>query len=190
MACTQAQKLRHVSNSIDYNCCHCCWVPQSCPTLCDPMDCSPPRSSVHGDSPSKNTGVGCHFLIQGIFRTQELNPCLLHWQVDFLLLSHVGSSLIKMGTGICVPAGVLMAGNPPSYQPDSDPGPPPPNITNPWRANHPREPLQRPAPERKPISTQFLHQASFWCFGVFLIPLLHLKPVWLWFNSALTLINN
>ena len=29
-------------------------------TLCDPMDCSPPRSSVHGDSPGKNTGVGCH----------------------------------------------------------------------------------------------------------------------------------
>ena len=33
-------------------------VVQSCPTLCDPMDCSPPGPSVHGDSPSKNTGVG------------------------------------------------------------------------------------------------------------------------------------
>ena len=31
-----------------------------CLTLCDPMDCSPPGSSVHGDSPGKNTGVGCH----------------------------------------------------------------------------------------------------------------------------------
>ena len=31
-------------------------------TLCDPMDCSPPGSSVHGDSPGKNTGVGCHDL--------------------------------------------------------------------------------------------------------------------------------
>ena len=38
---------------------------QSCLTLCDPMDCSPPRSSVHGDSPGKNTGVGCHALPQG-----------------------------------------------------------------------------------------------------------------------------
>ena len=37
---------------------------QSCPTLCDPMDCSPPGSSVHEDSPGKNTGVGCHFLLQ------------------------------------------------------------------------------------------------------------------------------
>ena len=35
-------------------------VAQSCPTLCYPMDCSPPGSSVHGDSPGKNTGVGCH----------------------------------------------------------------------------------------------------------------------------------
>ena len=43
---------------------------QSCLTLCDPMNCSPPGSSVHGDSPSKNTGVGCRFLLQGIFLTQ------------------------------------------------------------------------------------------------------------------------
>ena len=34
-------------------------VAQLCLTLCDPMDCSLPGSSVHGDSPSKNTGVGC-----------------------------------------------------------------------------------------------------------------------------------
>jgi len=38
-------------------------VVKSCPTICDPMDCSPPSSSVHGDSPSKNTEVGCHFLL-------------------------------------------------------------------------------------------------------------------------------
>ena len=40
-------------------------VAQSCPTLCDPMICSPSGSSVHGDSPGKNTGVGCHALLQG-----------------------------------------------------------------------------------------------------------------------------
>ena len=45
-------------------------VTQSCLTLCDPMDCSPPGSSVHGDSLGKNTGVGCHALLQGIFPTQ------------------------------------------------------------------------------------------------------------------------
>ena len=37
-----------------------CLVAQSCLTLCNPMDCSPPGSSVHGNSPGKNTGVGCH----------------------------------------------------------------------------------------------------------------------------------
>ena len=45
-------------------------VTQPCPTLCNPVDCSPPGSSVHGDSPGKNTGVGCHALLQGIFPNQ------------------------------------------------------------------------------------------------------------------------
>ena len=39
---------------------------QSCPTLCDPMDGSPPGSPRPWDSPGKNTGVGCHFLLQRI----------------------------------------------------------------------------------------------------------------------------
>ena len=62
---------------------------QSCPTLCDPMDYSLPGPSVHGDSPDKNTGVGCNALLQGIFLTQGLNPgllCLLHWQLSSLAL--------------------------------------------------------------------------------------------------------
>ena len=41
-------------------------VAQLCPTLCNPMDCSPPGSSVHGDFLGKNTGVGSHSLFQGI----------------------------------------------------------------------------------------------------------------------------
>ena len=48
-------------------------VPQSCPTLCDPMDWGPPVSSVHGDFPGQNIGVGCHSLLQGIFLTQGSN---------------------------------------------------------------------------------------------------------------------
>ena len=47
-----------------------CLVAQSCPTLCDPMDCSSPGSSVHRGSPGRNTGMGCHALLQGIFPTQ------------------------------------------------------------------------------------------------------------------------
>ena len=46
------------------------WVTQSCPVVYDPMDCSPPGSSVHGDSSGKNTGGGCQSLCQGIFPTQ------------------------------------------------------------------------------------------------------------------------
>ena len=59
--------------------------------LCDPMDCSPSGSSVHGDSPGKNTGVGCHALLQGIFPTQGLNPGLPHCRQIFYRLSHQGS---------------------------------------------------------------------------------------------------
>ena len=59
-------------------------VIQLCPTLCHPMDCSLPGSSVYWDSPDKNAGVGCHILLQGIFLTQGWNSCLLcllHWQM-------------------------------------------------------------------------------------------------------------
>ena len=41
-----------------------CLVDRLCPTLCNPMDCSLPDSSIHGNSPGKNTGVGCHALLQ------------------------------------------------------------------------------------------------------------------------------
>ena len=68
-----------------------CLVTQSCPSLCDPMDCSPPGSSVRGDSPGKNTGVGCHALLQGIFPTQGLNPGLPHCRQILYCLSHQGS---------------------------------------------------------------------------------------------------
>jgi len=44
------------------------------------VDCSPSGSSVLGDSPGKNTGVGCHALLQGIFPAQASNPGLLHFR--------------------------------------------------------------------------------------------------------------
>ena len=44
-----------------------CLVPQSCLILCNPMDCSPPGSSVHGDSPGRNAGVGCRALLLWIY---------------------------------------------------------------------------------------------------------------------------
>ena len=66
-----------------------CLVTQSCLTLCDLMDCSLPGSSVHGDSPGKNTGVGCHSLLQQIFPTWGWNPGLLHCRQILYHLSHV-----------------------------------------------------------------------------------------------------
>ena len=55
-----------------------CLVARLCLTLCDPMDCNPPGSSVPGDSPGKKTEVGCHALLQGIFPHQESSPALPH----------------------------------------------------------------------------------------------------------------
>ena len=56
---------------------------QLCLTLCNPMDRSLLGFSVHGDSPGKNTEVGCHALLQGTFPTLESSMNilrLLHWQ--------------------------------------------------------------------------------------------------------------
>ena len=64
-------------------------VTQLCPTLCNPVDCSPPGSSVHGDSPGKNTGVGCHALLQEIFLTKGWNPGLPHSRWILYRLSHI-----------------------------------------------------------------------------------------------------
>ena len=55
-----------------------CSVPQLCPTVCDPTECSLPGSSVHRNFPGKNTRIGCHFLLQGIFPVQGSNPHLIH----------------------------------------------------------------------------------------------------------------
>ena len=52
---------------------------QSCSALCDPMDCKPARLLCPQDSPGKNTAVGSHALLQGIFLTQESNQGLLHF---------------------------------------------------------------------------------------------------------------
>ena len=71
-----------------------CLVAQPCPTLCDPMGCSTPGPSVHGDSPGKNTGVGCHALLQGIIPAQGLNPGLLYCKWILCHLSHQGSPRI------------------------------------------------------------------------------------------------
>ena len=58
------------------------------------MDHSPPGSTVHGDSPSKHTGMGCHTLLQGIFPTQGSDPGLPHCKWILYYPSHQGSPRI------------------------------------------------------------------------------------------------
>ena len=68
-------------------------VAQSCLTLCNPMDCSLPGSSVHGIFQARilEWVPGCYFLLQGIFLSQGLNPGLLHCRQTFYHLSYQGS---------------------------------------------------------------------------------------------------
>ena len=67
--------------------------------MSDSLDCSPPGSSVHWGLQTRIVEWGCHALLQGIIRTQELNPhllCLLHWQVDSFPLAPPVKLIIKL----------------------------------------------------------------------------------------------
>ena len=78
-----------------------------------PCGLYPARLLCPWDFSGKNTGVGCHFLLQGIFPTQGSTPCLLRWQADSLPLSpweaHLDLvdakeqdySLAVVGDGLC-----------------------------------------------------------------------------------------
>ena len=70
-----------------------CSITQSCPTLCDLMECSPPGSSVHGISPGKNTGVGRPFPSPGDLPNPGVEPGFPALAGGFLPLSHLGSPL-------------------------------------------------------------------------------------------------
>ena len=61
------------------------------PNPLQPHELQPTRLFCPWNFPGKNTGMGCHFLLQGIFWTQGSNPRLLHWLADSLPLCHMGS---------------------------------------------------------------------------------------------------
>ena len=76
---------------------------QSCLTLCNPMD---HRLLCPWDQPDKNAGVGCQFLLQGIFLTQRSNLHLLlplAWQVGSLPLSHLGGQFADSMKSLKIP---------------------------------------------------------------------------------------
>ena len=63
-------------------------ITKSYTTPCNPVDYNPTGSSVHGDSPGKNAGVGCHALLQRIFPNQGLDPGLPHYKRILYHLNH------------------------------------------------------------------------------------------------------
>ena len=79
----------------------------------------PARLLCPWDFPGKNTGVGCRFLLQGIFLSRGSKPSLLHWQAGSLLLSHLGSP----GLGLRLEAGGAEGGR------EEKPAEPSPPIT-------------------------------------------------------------
>ena len=66
-----------------------CMHAQSCPVFVTPWTVTH-QAPLSMESPGKNTGVNCHFLLQGIFPTQGLNLRLLHWQVDSVTTDPLG----------------------------------------------------------------------------------------------------
>ena len=66
----------------------------SCRPFCDLMDCKPTKLLCPWDFPDKNTWVGYHFLLQGIFLTQGLDPGPLHFRQILYCLSHQGSQKV------------------------------------------------------------------------------------------------
>ena len=70
---------------------HDCYLLSHVRLFATPWTAALPGSSVHGDSPGKDTGLGCHALLQGIFPTQGLNPALPHFTRILYRLSHQGS---------------------------------------------------------------------------------------------------
>ena len=102
----------------------------SCPTLCDPVDCSPTSLLCPWDSPGRNTGGGRHALLQGIFPTQGSNPhllCLLRCRQVLSPLNHRGSPAAEKQ--------VTVEGR---------------SLTSSWPENHGRKPTGNSRPARAP----------------------------------------
>ena len=81
---------------VNMDCCCCFLVAQLCLTLLWPCGLQPTRLNHPWNFPGKNTGMGCHFLLQEICPTQGLNPCLPHCRLILYCLSHQGNPKTKM----------------------------------------------------------------------------------------------
>ena len=88
--------LAHLFHRFELHVSLCCAVPSRSvmSSSFDPADCSLPGSSVHGDSPGRNTEVDCRAFLQEIFSTQGSNPGLPHCRQIPYCLNHQGSPRI------------------------------------------------------------------------------------------------
>ena len=87
-------------------------VAQSHLIPCNPVDCSPPGSSVHGILQGRILEWVSISFSQGIFLTQGLNLCLLHWQADSLPLNHLESPFYIVKVNVLVAQSCLTLCNP------------------------------------------------------------------------------
>ena len=125
------------------------------------MDFSLPGTSVPGDSPGKNTEVGWHALLQGIFPTQKSNPGLLHCRWILLLCEppekpfEQFSSVTQLCPTLCGPVDYSTPGFPVHHQ---LPDPTQTHVRWVGDAIQPSHPLLSPSPPAFNLSQ---HQGLF-----------------------------
>ena len=125
-------------------------ITQLCPTVCDTMDCRLPC-----DFAGKSTGVGCHFLLQGIFPTQGSNPGLLHCRQTLYRLSHQFSSVTQSCPTLCDPMNHSMPGLPVHHQLPEFTEPRVHPVSDTIQPSHPLWSPSPPAPHPSPASRFF-----------------------------------
>ena len=125
----QSQKNCYWSRQVyDLSLCVCVLSCFSHLTFCDSLDCLLSGSSVYGDFPGKDTGVGCHVPLQGIFPTHGLNPGLLHCRWIFTIWATREAQEYWSGQPIPSPGNLPNSGIKPessALQTDSLPSEPP-----------------------------------------------------------------
>ena len=90
---------------------HDCYLLSHVRLFATPWTAALPGSSVHGDSPGKDTGLGCHFLLQGIFPTQGLKLYVLHGWANALPLTHLKSVVAQSCPTLCDPTDCSLPGS-------------------------------------------------------------------------------
>ena len=98
--CHMIQMEGQVRMKESYICVHVCWVSYLCPTLCNPIDCSPPGSSVHGMIQARILEWVAKLSSRGSSRAWDrtcISLHLLEWQTGSLPLASPGKPRVHIG---------------------------------------------------------------------------------------------